>query len=199
MDQAGLGPTVGDPSSHASRWSFVDGARDIVRFPGFATEAERLELVDWALVMRPHLMPNPNGPFRAYRQVQELPTVPDSYNRVRRRLTEALRLPEKIAPEPSYGWYLSIIDAGGQIQPHIDEAPVGCRHLRCNLFLQLPFGGGLPVIEGRPRQVAERDILAFFPSERPHRSQIVEGERSRIICSFGFLVHEDYGFAPAPG
>lgn len=136
----------------------------------------------------------PGRALGSFRRVGELPSIPASHGRVRHRLTAALGLPANIGPEPTYGWCLSIIDPGGQIQSHIDAAPLGCRHLRCNLFIQLPTRGGLPVIEGQPRQVAERDVLAFFPSERGHRSELVEGDRPRIICSFGFLVKSDYAF-----
>jgi len=163
----------------------------------FITADEQAHLVSWALPLRPHL--EDNGPGRTYAKVDALPHAPPLYDAVQHRLATRLAIPLEALPEPIFGWYLSIISEGGAVHSHIDPAPAGARHLRCNLFLQLPHEGGLPLIMGTPIPVRERSLLAFFPSEERHASQAVAGDRWRIICSFGYLTPPDYVIPSPPG
>ena len=78
-----------------------------------------------------------------------------------------------------------------------DSKP-GRRHLRCNAFLQTPRSGGMPVVEGEMHVVGSGDLLAFFPSEKRHRSKAVWGDVARVICSFGYLVPLDFRLPPQP-
>ena len=163
---------------------------DLIVRPNFIDEAEHQELLLWARSMRSHL--RDNGPGRTYEKVNALPETPAIYHEVRHRLQDMLGLERDIAPEPMFGWYLSVISEGGNVHPHRDPTTEGKRHLRCNLFLQLPRQGGLPIIERRPVTVEPRSLLAFYPSERWHSSQRVIGNLRRIILSFGYLVPDDY-------
>lgn len=175
--------------------AFADAAPvdpDLTIVPDFITEAERTGLLAWARAMRPHLKANPNGDNRYSRRMEFLPRVDPLHAAVRLRLQRQLGLPDDIAPEPRFGWYISIIGAGGYVHMHQDPTPEGMRHLRANLFLQLPFHGGRPAVERNIYPVAERSLLAFFPSERRHFSEPVYGRRRRIILSFGYLVPADY-------
>jgi len=130
--------------------------------------------------------------------VWELPDIDPHHGLVRERLERRLQIPATATPEPMFGWYLSIISGGGGVHPHLDATEPGKRHLRCNVFLQLPVMGGMPVIEGRRIWVRPRGFLAFFPSERRHSSERVNGDRQRIILSFGYSVPETYILPPAP-
>ena len=163
---------------------------DLMLIPGFISEAERQRLLDWARLMRPLL--KINGPGRAFRKVQDLPVIDPTHTDVRIRLQTLLGVGLDAEPEPMFGWYLSIISDGGAVHPHMDPAPPKMRHLRCNIFLQVPDKGGLPVIERRPVTVANGTLLGFFPSERRHSSQPASGERRRMILSFGYIVPDDY-------
>ena len=155
----------------------------------FTSEVERGELLKWALAMRPHL--GANGRSRQYRQTDDLPNRPAAYEVVRRRLEGVLNLdnPER---EPIFGWYLSIIDKGGAVHNHIDPTKPGQRHLRCNIFLQLPQAGGFPIVGGYKHPVGPGDLLAFFPSEKRHSSEVVSGSNPRVILSFGYLTQMHY-------
>ena len=161
----------------------------------FVSEEERLELVDWAMRMRPHL--KGNGASRQFRQTDTLPDAPEVYTTMRQRLERTLRL-AGAEREPMFGWYLSIIDEGGAVHGHLDPTRPGRRHLRCNVFLQTPEAGGMPVVEGEVHEVGDGDLLAFFPSEKRHRSEAVHGGLARVICSFGYLVPLDYRLPPQP-
>jgi len=158
--------------------------------PGFATAEECGELLDWALGMKPHLNSQVEG--RYFRRVSKLPSRIPLFTEMGQRVRERLGIDERAVEEPNYGWYLSIADAGSSIGSHRDPTPPGTRQLRCNLFLQLPTSGGLPIIEHAPMAVAAGTLLAFFASELGHSSQPVEGSRQRILLSYGYTVPGDY-------
>jgi hypothetical protein len=158
--------------------------------PDFISEADRLHLLDWALSTEPYL--RQNGPARQCKKTDRIPTVNARYHAVRLAVQRHMALPDDTAPEPDHGWLVSIIKAGGKVHPHIDSAPVGMRHLRCNLFLQISESGGRPVIDSVPIDVAERMLLAFYPSERKHWSEPCAGARARVMLSFGYVVPADY-------
>lgn len=183
------------PSDHQCAADQVVRADNLVRLKDFIDVEMADRLVAWAMNMRPHL--TKNGPSRTFSKVQRLPRVPPLFRKVRFRLQQCLGLPDDIQPEPMFGWYLSVISEGGAVHTHLDAAPEGMRHLRCNLFVQLPETGGYPIIEETVTPVDERMILAFFPNERRHSCEAVEGERSRIICSFGYLVDKAYALPSA--
>ena len=159
--------------------------------PRFIAPSEQDVLREWAERMQPYLRPNRRGPMRAFRQVQDLPHIPDAYTETRRRVQGALGVNDEDC-DPEVGWILSRIGNGGFVHPHRDPVPDGFRHLRCNLFIQTPLGGGVPVIDSVPQPFEERMLLCFFASERRHWSTPVEGDRARIMCSFGYLVSQDF-------
>ncbi len=183
----------------------ANAATEIAIRRGFLSEDERFALRDWAFRMRPLL--HANGIERAYLKTDQLPALPEVYTKVRHRLQHVLGL-DGFEQEPMFGWYLSIIGESGAVHGHLDPTPAGYRHLRCNMFLQVPSSGGHPVIEGKVYPVRDGDLLAFFPSEKRHRSQEVKGDLARILCSFGYLApltyqlpsfsgeHRDSNYAP---
>jgi hypothetical protein len=140
--------------------------------------------------MHPHLKSQVEG--RAFRRVSKLPAQTPLFVAMGQRVRERLGLDERAVEETNYGWYLSIADEGSWIESHRDPTPPGTRQLRCNLFLQLPESGGLPIIEHAPMEVAAGTLLAFFASELGHSSQPVEGGRQRILISYGYTVPGDY-------
>ena len=159
----------------------------------FVRDEERLALAEWALSMRQYL--DANGQGRTYLQTEELPFVPSVYTSLRKRLEKVLGV-GSFDKEPMFGWYLSIISEGGAVHRHLDPPNDGMHHLRCNVFIQLPSAGGLPIVGGEVYQVQNGDMLAFFPSDRWHRSEKVEGNTERIILSFGYLAPSSYRLAP---
>jgi hypothetical protein len=164
--------------------------------PGFATPDECRELLGWALGMQPHLNSQVEG--RSFRRVSKLPSQIPLFAAMGQRVRERLGLSEAAVEEPNYGWYLSIADAGSWIDSHRDPTPPGTRQLRCNLFLQLPTSGGLPIIERAPMEVKAGTLLAFFASELGHSSQPVEGKRQRVLLSYGYTVPGNYVLPAQP-
>jgi hypothetical protein len=165
---------------------------ELITVPAFITPPERRELLAWAKAMEPHMRANASGAGRHYQRIENLPHTPNIHRRVRLRLQAFMGVAADAAPEPVFGWYVSIISDGGAVQLHRDPTPPGTRHLRCNLFLQVPESGGRPVVADQPIDVEERMVLAFFPSEQFHSSEPAVGSRRRVMCSFGYLVPESY-------
>lgn len=153
-------------------------------------------LLDWARSMRPHLPPGDPGRF--FRKTADLPNLHPLYTPLRFRLQQLFELGDTPTEESHLGWFLGMGDPGSRIKPHPDHTRPGTCILRCNLFLQVPSGGGLPVIQGAPFEVEDGTLLAFLPSELLHWSQPVEGRKRRIVLSFGYTVPGDYRLPPSP-
>ena len=73
------------------------------------------------------------------------------------------------------------------VQPHIDLAPDGFVHTRCNLMLKKPKQGGNPVLDGEEINVEEGDLWLCLASMELHSSTPIKGGE-RLIFSFGGLV-----------
>jgi hypothetical protein len=76
---------------------------------------------------------------------------------------------------------------GAFVHPHVDPAPSGFVHTRCNLMLSKPRKGGNPVLDGEEFEVEEGDLWLCIASMELHSSTPIEGGE-RLIFSFGGLV-----------
>jgi hypothetical protein len=76
---------------------------------------------------------------------------------------------------------------GAQVPEHIDPAPEGFVHIRCNLMLKKPPVGGNPIINGEEIKVEENDLWICLVSLEPHSSTPIKGGE-RLIFSFGGIV-----------
>ncbi|HEX4695675.1 hypothetical protein [Sphingomonas sp.] len=153
--------------------------------PDFVSPQEQAELIAWAEAMEPHL--KPNRMYRAYRDVRTLPDIPPIWTAVRQRVETLMALGDDPAVEPIFGLFLSIIRSGGRVHNHHDSSPPGTRHLRCNLFVDVPREGGRPIILRKAIDVAPRTLLAFYANEMRHASEVFDRDR-RIVLSFGYTV-----------
>lgn len=78
---------------------------------------------------------------------------------------------------------------GAFVHEHIDPAPNGYEHVRCNLMIRKPSFGGMPVIDGEELTLKEGDLWLCLASLEKHSSTpISNGER--IIFSFGALINK---------
>ncbi len=165
---------------------------EVMRIDGFVRPDEADALLRWALRMEPFL--RNNGPGRHFLRIHQLPERPDLHAAVAERVRARVAGHDDSVLEPMLTNYLSIISESGAVHPHTDSAPAGTRHLRCNLFLQLPDAGGRPIIGAAEVDVTERGLLCFFPSSALHASEPTEGARKRVMLSFGLLVPEGFAF-----
>jgi hypothetical protein len=120
--------------------------------------------------------------------------LPEEFWNVRTRVQELLGLIE-LDEDPYKGSFMSLIEPGTGVHQHRDDRLVVKGEtnliLRCNVLLQKPDAGGLPVFDGRIQvNISDRGMWAFFPTELVHASTTVIGARNRGLLSFGFLVPE---------
>ena len=93
-----------------------------------------------------------------------------------------------VSVEPVYKCFTGnhFID-GAFTHKHIDRAPEGLVHTRCNLMIKKPLIGGDPILDDEIVYVEEGDLWLCLASMEYHSSTpIKDGER--IIFSFGGLV-----------
>jgi hypothetical protein len=76
---------------------------------------------------------------------------------------------------------------GAFVHPHMDPAPDGFVHTRCNVMLRKPQTGGNPVLDGEEIAVEEGDMWLCLASLELHSTTPISGGE-RLIFSFGGLV-----------
>ena len=163
---------------------------EVAIVPGFIGTPEQAELLDWAEreFAAGHLAPNANGAHRYFKSYSENDQiVPGLFWAVRRRAVSLFSVAD-YEDEPEYKCFLGCNTAGGFVQRHADFSPPGRLHVRMNIMLSKPAGGGVPIIDGEKFEIGERDLWCFFPSIMPHETTPVEGDRKRFVLSIGILV-----------
>lgn len=76
------------------------------------------------------------------------------------------------------------------VHEHLDPAPEGFVHTRCNLMLKKPLEGGNPIIDGEELKVNQNDLWLCLASLEKHCTTPIKGGE-RLIFSFGGLVSID--------
>lgn len=118
--------------------------------------------------------------------------LPAVFWAIRARVVARLGL-DGLDEDPYKGSFLTYLLPGGRVHEHRDRRIEldgrGVSVLRCNVLLERPEGGGMPVIGGQELDVPERGAWAFYPTELVHAATPVSGDRHRVTLSFGFLVH----------
>ena len=152
----------------------------------FISETERDNLLEWAYSQRPFLNPNTNGEHRFFSRVENLKEN-ELIAELQLRLCGLLGI--DYIEEPVLKTYLSFVEAGGFVHKHIDtyKSVEGYGHIRCNVMLNKPDGGGNPIIEEETIMVGNGDAWHFRPDLYEHYTDAVEGESPRIIISIGVL------------
>lgn len=79
---------------------------------------------------------------------------------------------------------------GAAVHEHIDFAPKGFVHTRCNLMLKKPLKGGNPILDGEEIKVDQNDLWLCLASLEKHYTTPIKGGE-RLIFSFGGLVSID--------
>jgi hypothetical protein len=166
-------------------------AKEVVVVRKFITTEEQSVLLQWAEdeFRGNRLKANPAGPNRYFARYEESDPVPDLFWQVRRRAVSAFSVTD-YEDEPRYKCFLGCNTEGGFISEHIDPSPPGKHHVRMNIMLSQPHGGGRPVIDRRMINVQERDLWCFYPTLMRHSSTPVSGNRKRFVLSIGILVPE---------
>lgn len=152
---------------------------------GVASEAEMTTLSAWAMsAYQSGILKKNQTDFRNFNFYSRLPRC-EVFEVVHARIAERIGLTE-FPPDQMYENFLSVIFPGGYVQPHVDGAQPDSYHVRATLICQKPDSGGTPIIEGIRYEIAPGDIWVFLASETMHWTDMVQGSKPRIICSFGW-------------
>ena len=149
----------------------------------FITKRERTALVKWAYSNSENMTLKSHGPFRQYCRIRNSKNNELALT-IENRISNKFSLEKKdFIEEPSLGSILSIINPGGFVHTHKDEGP----QYRFNLMIQLPTTGGKPTYNNSLLSVKERDLLCYRPDLFLHGTTMVQGEKDRIVISYGWF------------
>ena len=150
------------------------------------TEAERLEILDWACGI--FFTMKYLGNRRMEYTLSALdPAIPAPVWRVRKRLVEVERL-GGFVQEPVFKDILYIIMPNGFIHRHRDPNLGEYIHTRFNVFLQVPEEGAKTYYGGELVDAKEGHYTMCRSGLDQHWSDPIGGSVPRVTLSFGFLV-----------
>lgn len=87
--------------------------------------------------------------------------------------------------------FIYIMPPGTQLHKHKDVNITGMYHVRFNLLLQKAEKGGISVYGGKKVTCEEKCYVLCRSGIDFHESTVVEGEKSRIVISYGFNIPID--------
>jgi hypothetical protein len=92
--------------------------------------------------------------------------------------------------EPLFRDAIGYMTDGGQLHEHTDPNPrfSNLIHTRFNVMISKPVAGGVPVQNGKEIRVEEGDVWRCDAGIYKHSCTEVQGNKPRIVCSFGFLL-----------
>lgn len=95
------------------------------------------------------------------------------------------------APEPIFGHMIgNNYEDGAFVHQHMDPAPEGYAHVRCNWMVKKPPLGGDPILDGEVVMVEEGDLWLCIASMERHGTTPISGGE-RLIYSFGALIKNE--------
>ena len=128
-----------------------------------------------------------NGYNKWKKALDELNNVPECIYKIKERIVVKEKL-EDAPQEPILRDQIGYMIEGGNLHPHIDKNYNGLIHVRYNVYVQIPYEGGMPVYGKHMIDVREREYTVCRSGLDLHFTDVVKGDRERIILSFGFLL-----------
>lgn len=106
---------------------------------------------------------------------------------IKRRIIEKEKL-NGFQFETNLGDTIGYMINGGQLHKHTDPNKDGLIHTRYNVYVQIPEKGGYPIYDGVTLKLKEKTYICCRSGLDLHYCEKVEGERERIILSYGFYL-----------
>jgi hypothetical protein len=133
-----------------------------------------------------------NGFNRWFQQLDFFNSIPDCMWKIKERIIEKENL-YNYQQEPMFRDSIGYIKHGGELHLHKDPNPEGGElfHTRFNIYVQLPIKGGFPIYDDVVHNLKERTYICCRAGIDLHKCVKVEGNRERIVLSFGFLLPYD--------
>lgn len=85
-----------------------------------------------------------------------------------------------------FGIFLSYSTEGHIVNPHRDLYTDEYDIVRCNVLISKPIKGGEAIINNKIIEVEENEVWICNANKDPHSSVLVEGDKPRIMLSFGY-------------
>ena len=152
------------------------------------SEDEQKVIVDW--VRLNYLKLNENGEKKYMKNMHEIHDIPEIVWEIKNRIVQKENLFDAIE-EPLFKDSIGYMMEGGQLHKHIDPNRYGLYHTRFNVYVQIPKKGGYPIYADQVLRLKERTYICCRAGLDPHYCEIVEGDRERIILSYGYLLPKE--------
>lgn len=94
-------------------------------------------------------------------------------------------LPKTQPLDKEFGALISFSGKGHKVQPHTDPNPPGRVHTRFNVLINKPTEGGEAIIDGKVVDTKENEVWVCAAGKYEHSSNVIGGEKSRILLSYG--------------
>lgn len=155
------------------------------------TLKEQEEIVNWTRKNYKYF--KENGYNRYMQKLEYFEDVPECIWNAKNKIIEIEQLHD-FEQEPMFKDSIGYMCDGGQLHIHTDLNPPPnekCEqlyHTRFNLYVQLPKKGGYPIYNNIHCTLNERTYICCRSNLDKHYCAKVEGQRERIVISFGFLL-----------
>jgi len=150
------------------------------------TKEEQKILLEWVYNNEHRFIQNPVSPNRKFININFI-EVPSLFFEVKKRILDKENI-LKWELDPFFGDLITFNSANGAIHQHTDNTLPNKKHLRFNLFLSKPLGGGDPIYSGKKLQFEERCYLKYRVDTNLHSSLPVIGAKPRIAISYGISI-----------
>jgi hypothetical protein len=169
----------------------------ILRFPNFITSEESKNLSNWILENKHKKF------FKDANMLGKRITTryslhkdfeyPETVKCIRKKIVNLLSLHEEesagIYPPFKNGAVASCAFPGDTCYEHIDQVwHDGFNTLHCNVITQSPESGGDLILNGVVEPMREKELICYLVSKSPHKTNMVEGVKERLMWIFGFCI-----------
>ena len=155
------------------------------------TEEERKVLLDWVLENESNMIYNDFGPYRRLLFLSRMDSIHPLIPEVKNRILEKEGITEW-EEDPFFGDLLVFHTEKAFVHEHVDPATPDHNHVRYNLFLSKPEGGGVPVYKGIEQDFEERFYNTYHVNTNAHWSTPVQGSKPRVSISYGVSIRNDF-------
>jgi len=146
---------------------------------------EQLTLLTWVYKNRNKFLPNLIDPKRKWIQL-EREKCPELIWEIKKRIVDRENIKNYI-DDTHIGDIMTWGIHNTYIPNHTDDTIDNHKHVRYNLFLLKPFGGGDCLYDSQKYIPSEREYL-MCDATKNHSTTPVVGLKPRIVISYGFLI-----------
>jgi len=132
----------------------------------------------------------PNGHGRQYLSMETPATL--EIAELKQFVMSTFNVPADSLQEPVFKDFCGINLEGANVHPHMDTNQGDLNHIRFNVLVSKPLGGGKPIHGEDTLEIEEGGMWQCNAGTTTHSSTPVIGTRPRIVMSYGFLLPTSY-------